>query len=185
MSDLLSLRLHAPVWRTPVVQWRLSAELARIIGAEDDRCWTNALRAAALASDRLGEPVQWVEGVAVARTGTLAVLHGWLEADGMVLDPTPAWCARRGGLQGRRYMRIATVEAGELQAAREVVQPLGGALRLPLWFNGELFAEIGAREQAAMVAATSTADPSQLLRGALAALGGVRSGEDPFGLGWR
>jgi hypothetical protein len=185
MTELPSLRLPAPVWRTPLVQWQLSAALARDISAADDACWTNALRAAARASERLGEPVRWVEGVAVARTGALPMLHGWLEADGLVLDPTPAWCAGRGAPRGRRYMRIATVEPGELHAARDASVRAGRPLRLPLWFNGDRFAEIGRREQGAVRTACGGADPTQLLRAAATALGGTRSGSDPFGLDWR
>jgi hypothetical protein len=185
MSKLSSLRLHDPVWRTPLVQWRLSAELARLTGAQDDQCWSNALRAAALASERLGEPVWWVEGVAVARTGALALVHGWLEAeDGLVLDPTPAWCARPA-VRGRRYLRLATVDPTELHAARAVVGPWGPVLRFPLSHDAELFAELQQREQAAVGAAVRAARPGQLWRGALAHVGGPRIGQDPFGLDWR
>ena len=82
-------------------------------------------------------------------------------------------------------MRIATVEPGELHAARDASVRAGRPLRLPLWFNGDRFAEIGRREQGAVRTAYGGADPTQLLRAAATALGGTRSGSDPFGLDWR
>jgi hypothetical protein len=115
----------------------------------------------------------------VARTGALALVHGWLEAeDGLALDPTPAWCARPA-VRGRRYLRLATVEPAELHAARKAVGPSDQVLHFPLSYGDERFAELHAREQAAMVASWRAAPPEQVWRGALAASGRRRASSIP------
>ena len=63
----------------------LSQRLAQAIDAEDQACWRNAY----LCLARLDGAAVYVEGWAVTRG--VAREHGWLELDGHIVDPTPAY----------------------------------------------------------------------------------------------
>ena len=63
----------------------LSQRLAQAIDAEDQACWRNAF----LCLAHLDGAV-YVEGWAVTR-GSVPREHGWLEVNGCIVDPTPAY----------------------------------------------------------------------------------------------
>lgn len=62
-----------------------SRKVGRLIRAKRGRCWQNAWRAIVDLPELAN--ALYVEGWAVLPSG-LAIEHGWIELDGMVLDPT-------------------------------------------------------------------------------------------------
>lgn len=94
-----------------------SRAVAEVIGAANGECWKNALLAVAVLDEAL-----YVEGWVVTDL-SLLVEHGWVEADGEIVDPTPAYHAgqrRCRYFPGVRY----TLEEAMSGADDSVILPL-------------------------------------------------------------
>jgi hypothetical protein len=66
-----------------------SARACRILVAFDKECWWNAARAVRTLYRKRGDAF-YVEGHAITKYG-ISCEHGWVELDGMIVDPTPSW----------------------------------------------------------------------------------------------
>ena len=102
-----------------------SAEVGLLAFARLGDCYRNALRAASFVDS---SNVLYVEGYGVLHGVPLE--HGWLLADGKVIDPTVA--AFRDGVMFDQYVPVLvwTLDSMVLQASEQGVMPLGD------WFVG-------------------------------------------------
>lgn len=115
------------------VDAKLSAEVKRIVNAQDKDCYRNA----ALGLSVLGPDARYVEGYAVADDIGLVTEHGWLELNGKVIDPTPVyhekgrqvryWPAKRYTLQ--QLLHTLGKDDGLPIAVREFRKPSKATLR--------------------------------------------------------
>ena len=70
----------------PQLDWDRSRRISNAIGAGMRHCWWNARRALRTRPEL--EHGRYVEGYVVTLDHLLPVEHGWVEHDGVIIDPT-------------------------------------------------------------------------------------------------
>lgn len=91
------------------INLELSREVGRTIGAKDKDCFFNSVMAVAAMPDG----AVYVEGYGVADDFRIICEHGWVEFNGEIIDPTPAWNNDR---TTRKYFPVRRYTLAEIRS---------------------------------------------------------------------